>query len=78
MLPTTATRPSRGTSVRPAGKRRALGSAIDLAPEESAGQWVSLAWVLGERGETAAAQKAYVTARTISTIPTITATATMK
>jgi CRISPR-associated protein Csy1 len=39
--------------------------AIDLAPDESAGQWVSLAWVLGERGETAAAQKAYVTARTV-------------
>ena len=39
--------------------------AIDLAPGESGGQWVSLAWVLGERGETAAARKAYVTARSV-------------
>ncbi|HYT47231.1 MAG TPA: tetratricopeptide repeat protein, partial [Burkholderiales bacterium] len=39
--------------------------AIDLAPRESGGQWASLAWVLSERGETAAAREAYATARTV-------------
>jgi len=39
--------------------------AIDLAPRESGGQWASLAWVLSERGEMAAARDAYAAARTV-------------
>src|SRR5437763_9274946 len=39
--------------------------AIDLAPRESGGQWTSLAWVLSERGEMAAARDAYAAAHAV-------------
>jgi len=39
--------------------------AIELAPRESGGQWTSLAWVLSERGEMAAAHDAYAAAHAI-------------
>lgn len=39
--------------------------AIELAPRESGGQWTTLAWVLSERGETAAARDAYAAARAV-------------